>query len=102
MLDRSSIPASPGVWAARAAASALLAASVLGIADLVRLDAERRRLEDEVFRRARQNESLRREILTFLGSNRALEILARRDLGFVRDGDLVYRFPPAFERSNSR
>lgn len=89
--------------------SALLAASIFGsggFLELRRLRHERGALRDEAFRLLRDNDLLRQRILLLRHSDRALEQLARRQLGLVRDGEIVYRFrsrddepPTRFSRS---
>jgi cell division protein FtsB len=73
---------------------ALLGACIFGgggLLHLRRLRAERRALAEETFTLLVKNEGLRQRILR-LRSDRALERLARQELGLVRDGEIVYRF----------
>ncbi len=73
----------------------VLASSVFGsggLLQLARLHGERRTLGDQAFALLAKNEDLRREIRELRKSDRALERLARQELGLVRDGELVYRF----------
>jgi cell division protein FtsB len=73
---------------------ALLGACLFGSGGLLyfqRLRAERSALEEEAFGLLVKNDALRQRILR-LRSDRVLERLARRELGLVRDGEIVYRF----------
>jgi cell division protein FtsB len=75
--------------------AALLGACVFGNGGLVqlwRLRQERSALGDEAFRLLGKNDELRQSILRLRRSDRALERLARKELGLVRDGEVVYRF----------
>lgn len=75
--------------------TALLGSSVFGSGGLLqlwRMHAERRALGEEALRLLVKNDDLRRTILHLRHSDRGLERLARERLGFVRDGEIVYRF----------
>jgi cell division protein FtsB len=75
----------------------LLGSSLLGSGGLLhlwRLRAERAALGEDAFRLLAKNDELRRKILHLRRSDRALERLARQELGLVRDGEIVYRFRP--------
>jgi cell division protein FtsB len=77
--------------------AALLGSSLLGSGGLVhlrRLRAERAALGEDAFRLLAKNDALRQKILHLRRSDRALERLARQELGLVRDGEIVYRFRP--------
>ena len=72
------------------AASALVGEH--GVAHLLRLRAERRALGQLAFTLLHRNQGLRREIDRLRNDDLYLEELARRQLGLVRPGELVYRF----------
>jgi cell division protein FtsB len=75
--------------------TALVVSSVFGSGGLVvlwRLRAERAALGEEAFSLLAKNDALRQQILRLRRSDRALERLARQELGLVRDGEIVYRF----------
>ena len=75
--------------------AALLVSSVFGSGGLLqlwRLAGERSDLGQETYRLLEKNDELRQSILRLRRSDRALERLARRELGLVRDGEVVYRF----------
>lgn len=63
-----------------------------GALQLLRLRSERRALGEQAFALLEKNEGLRRKILELRHSDRAIERLARQELGLVREGELVYRF----------
>ncbi|HSD10990.1 MAG TPA: septum formation initiator family protein [Candidatus Binatia bacterium] len=77
--------------------AALLGSSLFGsggLVDLWRLRSERAALGEDVFGLLAKNDELRRKILRLRRSDRALERLARQELGLVRDDEIVYRFRP--------
>jgi cell division protein FtsB len=63
-----------------------------GLLELRERFAERAALGEEAFRLINKNDELRQKILRFRRSDRALERLARQELGLVRDDEIVYRF----------
>lgn len=79
---------------------ALLALALFGEEGIFRaykLSRERQRLEQEVSRLKADNEALRREIELLRSDRSYLEGLARRELGMVREDELVYQFLPPSE-----
>ena len=73
----------------------LLGSSIFGsggVVHLWRLSRERAALGEDAFALLAKNDELRRKILHLRRSDRALERLARQELGLVRDGEIVYRF----------
>lgn len=65
-----------------------------GVRQLLALRQQRARLRVAVAQRAQENEALRLTIARLKSDPLFLESLARRELGLVRPGDFVYRFPP--------
>jgi cell division protein FtsB len=67
-----------------------------GIPSLVALKRERQRLGEQAVALLEQNTALREQVDRLRTDDRFLEGLARRELGFVRSDELVYRFrrPP--------
>jgi cell division protein FtsB len=63
-----------------------------GARHLGRLRAEREQVSDATFALLRGNAQLRDEIDRLRHDERLLEQLARRQLGLVRPGELVFRF----------
>ncbi len=54
---------------------------------------QQQQLEAELQRQEATSAQLRREIEALRSDRRYLEVIARRELGMVRDGELVYKFP---------
>lgn len=87
-----------GRWIAVALllATAIVAISAVfgrqGARHLARLRAERAAVADATFALLRGNARLREEIERLRRDERYLEQLARRQLGLVRPGELVFRF----------
>jgi cell division protein FtsB len=77
-------------------ATAVVLASALlgrqGARHLGRLRSERQQVADATFALLRSNAQLRDEIDRLRTDERLLEQLARRQLGLVRPGELVFRF----------
>lgn len=67
-----------------------------GVTSLLALRAERQRLGEQAVALLHQNAALRERIERLRTDDRFLEGLARRDLGYVRGDEVVYRFhrPP--------
>jgi cell division protein FtsB len=84
--------------------AALLVAAVFGSRGLLHLrsiQTEERAINRRITDLLRENERLRATLTRLKSDERAIEKLAREELGFVRPGDLVYRFPqdrPAQDR----
>lgn len=88
----------PLFWIATASIALLLGNAAIGdggLLDLFALRSERLALGDQVFELLRSNDELRREIRRLHDSPRSVERLARSELGLVRPGEIVYRFPAA-------
>jgi cell division protein FtsB len=86
----------PFFWLAAIALAALVGNAMVGdggLLELGKLSAERREIGEDVFELMHGNDALRRRIRLLRDSPRSLERLARRDLGLVRPGEIVYRFP---------
>jgi len=63
-----------------------------GVPHLFRLRAERQELGRTAFALLEENAHLHEELARLKGDNLYLEELARRQLGLVRPGEIVYRF----------
>jgi cell division protein FtsB len=63
-----------------------------GVPSLLALRRERQRLGEQAVALLQQNTTLREQIRKLQTDDRFLEALARRELGFVRSDELVYRF----------
>jgi len=66
-----------------------------GLFHLWRLWGERRELSETNFLLQKENELLRERIYRLRHDDLYLEKIAREDLGLVRPGEIVYRFPSA-------
>ena len=79
-----------------AVVSALLALDFafapLGLRDLVALRAERTRLEAVHIRLLESNATLKTKVRLLQGDRNYLQRLIRKQLGYVRPGEIVYRF----------
>ena len=62
-----------------------------GVPSLLALRAERQRLGEQAVALIQQNTALRDQITRLKTDDRFLEAIARRELGFVRSDELVYR-----------
>ena len=89
-----------GLWLAivGVAASGLL--SEHGVAHLLRLRVERQELGEHAVALVQQNQAIRTEIHRLETDRLYLEGLARRELGFVRPNEIVYRFRHPTEHTN--
>jgi len=63
-----------------------------GVVDLQRLRAEQRRLEQLAFQQQQTNARLREHIRRIHSDDRYLERWAREHLGWVKPGEIIYRF----------
>ena len=77
--------------------SAGLVAAILfgsrGLLHLWALTAEQLTVNKRIATRLRENQLLRERLHRLRTDNRYLERLARKQLGFVRPGEIIYRFP---------
>jgi len=71
---------------------ASLAMGPLGPRDLLALRTRRRALEARRAELLARNETLRTGVQNLSSNDRYLEHLIRRELGFTREGELVYKF----------
>ena len=96
---------SPLFWLAAILLTALVGNAIVGdggLLELAKLSSERRAIGEDVFDLMRGNDELRRKIRVLRDSPRSLERLARRDLGLVRPGEIVYRFPASASEAPAR
>ena len=63
-----------------------------GTVRLVQLSLERDRVDDEIQTLKRDNIRIQKDIDRYLHDQNAVEDEARRQLGFVKKGEVVYRF----------
>jgi cell division protein FtsB len=64
-----------------------------GIINTLRMHQYKESLRDKIDELETDNARLRREIEALRNDHRYLESLARRELGMVKDDELVYQFP---------
>lgn len=80
-----------------AAAGLVLAAVMLGnggFRRLVRRALQLRKMNKELASLKAEEGELKRRLHEVKSSDRAIESAARRELGYVKPGELEYRFPP--------
>ena len=65
-----------------------------GVVRLTELRASQEVLSNQAFALLQRNEDLRQRILRLHRDDYFLEAMARSRLGLVREGEIVYRFPP--------
>jgi cell division protein FtsB len=70
-----------------------------GVLHLQSLSAEQEGLETQVFILLRENEALRECIARLKTDDNFLERIVREEIGFVRPGEIVYRFQAASSAS---
>ncbi len=63
-----------------------------GLLRIYHLSKDRRELQKKAEALKAENENLKREIEALKGDRRYLEGIARRDFGFVRQNEVIYRF----------
>jgi cell division protein FtsB len=89
--------------AAAAAVSVALIAAILfgsrGVLHLRGLQAEERGIKQRIAGLLLDNERLRSQLHQLRTDDRYLERLVREQLGFVRPGEIVYRFPDRARRA---
>jgi cell division protein FtsB len=65
-----------------------------GVVRLTELRTSEEKLTNQAFVLLQRNEDLRQRILRLHRDDYFLEAIARNRLGLVREGEIVYRFPP--------
>lgn len=63
-----------------------------GLVDYIEIKEKLSLLQRENSRISSENEQLRERIVLLRSNRDYLELIARRDLGMVRDGEIIYRF----------
>ena len=71
-----------------------------GVIHYWHLSAERARLEERTLALQRENEILREKIYRLGHDDRYREKVVREQLGFVREGEIIYRFPNVRPETN--
>ena len=65
-----------------------------GVINTLRMLEYKGSLEEKIEQLEADNATLRREIHALREDHRYLEALARKELGMVKDDELIYQFPP--------
>ncbi len=74
-----------------------------GILHLVRLQKELSRLKEANQKIDKENQKLREEVKKLQSEKRYIEEFARRELGMVKEGEIVYQFdPPKTDKESSK
>jgi cell division protein FtsB len=65
-----------------------------GVFHLLRLQKELSRIQDDNRKIEGENRSLREEVKRLQNERRYIEEIARKELGMVKEGEIIYRFDP--------
>lgn len=65
-----------------------------GLLRIYHLTKDKREVEQRLEELKAENDRLKREIEALKGDRRYLESIARRDFGYVRPNEVIYKFPP--------
>jgi cell division protein FtsB/cell division protein DivIC len=66
-----------------------------GVLHMLQARRQKTSLEQRIAENHAVNEGLKKEIERLQADRTYIEVLARRELGMVRDGEVVYQFPAA-------
>jgi len=66
-----------------------------GILHLLRLRKEVSRIQEENRKMEAENRNLREEVKRLQNEKRYIEEIARKELGMVKEGEVIYRFDPS-------
>ena len=74
-----------------------------GILHLVRLEKELSRIKEANQKIEEENQKLREEVKQLQSEKRYIEEFARKELGMVKEGEIVYQFdPPKADKESSK
>ena len=74
-----------------------------GIFNLLRLQKEVVRIKEKSSKLEEENQGLREEVKRLQTDKRYIEEIARKELGMVKEGEIIYRFDaPPKEKENSK
>ncbi len=74
-----------------------------GFLHLLRLEKELARIKETNAKMEEENQKLREEVRRLQREKRYIEEIARKELGMVKEGELIYLFdPPTKEKENSK
>jgi len=65
-----------------------------GVLHLMRLQKELSRIKDESRKVEEENRKLREEVMRLRNEKRYIEEIARKELGMVKEGEIIYQFDP--------
>ena len=72
-----------------------------GIFNLFRVRKEVARIKEKNTKLEEENQKLREEVKRLQTDRRYIEEIARRELGMVKEGEIIYRFDPSSKREES-
>jgi cell division protein FtsB/cell division protein DivIC len=72
-----------------------------GIFNLFRLRKEVTRIKEKNFQLEAENQKLREEVKRLQSDKRYIEEIARKELGMVKEGEIIYRFDTSSKRKES-
>jgi cell division protein FtsB/cell division protein DivIC len=72
-----------------------------GIFNLLRLRKEVVRIKEKNSQLEGENQRLKEEIKRLQSDRRYIEEIARKELGMVKEGEIIYRFDPSSKRKES-
>ena len=74
-----------------------------GILHLLRLEKELVRIKESNKKMEEENEKLKEEVRRLKTDKRYIEEIARKELGMVKEGEIIYQFePPAEKKEGSK
>src|SRR4030066_694741 len=72
-----------------------------GILHLLRLQKEVARIKGKNMKLEEENQKLKEEVKRLQSDKRYIEEIARKELGMVKEGEIIYRFDPSSKRKES-
>ncbi len=73
-----------------------------GIVHLLRLKKELARIQEANVKMEEENRKLREEVRRLQHEKRYIEEIARRELGLVKEGEVIYQFDPPDEKNKNK
>jgi cell division protein FtsB/cell division protein DivIC len=74
-----------------------------GILQLLRLQKEVARIKEKNSKLEEENQKLKEEVKRLQSDKRYIEEIARKELGMVKEGEIIYRFDtPSKKKENSK
>ena len=72
-----------------------------GIFNLFRLRKEVARIKEKNLQLEEENQKLKEEVKRLQSDKRYIEEIARKELGMVKEGEIIYRFDPSSKRKEN-